>query len=101
MSLHGKANLWSVSCNSVFIYSAEILLHQMLFQALGLHIEQDRRSVFTLFLNSGFLGNAAELQDPDPDGAVELSRWKWQQEVKWVVLVGKGQEGLDWTCERT
>lgn len=73
---------------------------QTLFQALGLHIEQDRRSVFTLFLNSGFLGNATALQDPDPDWAVELSRWKWQQEVKWVVLVGKGQEGLDWTRER-
>lgn len=101
MSLHGKANLWSVFCNSVFICSTEILLRQSLFQALGLHIEQDRRSVFTLFLNSGFLGNAAEPQDPDPDGAVERSRWKWQQEAKWVVLVGKGQEGLDWTCERT
>ena len=30
----------------------------------------------------------------------ELSRWKWRQEVKWLVVVGKGQEGLDLKCER-
>lgn len=30
----------------------------------------------------------------------ELSRWKWQQKVKWLVVVRKGQEGLDLKCAR-
>lgn len=30
----------------------------------------------------------------------ELSRWKWRQEVKWLVGVGRGQEGLDLKRER-
>lgn len=57
--------VWQQGVHSLNRY----FLCQMLFQALGLHSEQDRRSIFTLFLNSEFLGNAVELQDPDPDWA--------------------------------
>lgn len=31
---------------------------------------------------------------------LELSRWDWQQEEKWLVMVGKSQEGLDLKFKR-
>lgn len=31
---------------------------------------------------------------------LELSRWDWQQEEKWLVMVGKSQEGLDLKYKR-
>lgn len=65
----------------------------MLFQALGLYSEQDRRSIFTLFLNSEFLGNAVELQDPDPDWAANCRLLQQQFWIEQVEMAAGGQVG--------